>query len=102
MGSEAQTSYRLSSPLVGLQRHRIQLWGDVGFKLPGQDSGEPLDGGVGIVHEDRRGVWAGVIWDHVPRRHPLEIYDIVRRSHGKGSKDTDAEGALSVLGDPAT
>ena len=47
--------------------------GNVSFKLPGQDGGEPLDGGVGVVHDSRRGVWAGVIWDHVPRRHPLEI-----------------------------
>ena len=53
MGSEAQTSYRLSSPLAGLQQHRIRLWEDVSFKLPGQDGGEPLDGGVGVVHDGR-------------------------------------------------
>ena len=91
MGSEAQTSYRLSSPLAGLQWQRIQLWGgDVSFKLPSQDGGEPLNGGVGVVGND------------VSRRHPLEIHDVVHRGHGKGSQDTEAEGALGVLGDPAT
>ena len=34
-GSEAQTTYRLSSPLAGLLQHRIRLWGDVGFQLRG-------------------------------------------------------------------
>ena len=51
MGSEAQTTYRLSSPFAGLLQHRIRLWGGVGFQLRGQDGGEPLDGGVGIVHD---------------------------------------------------
>ena len=102
MGSEAQSPNRLSSPLAGLQRHRIQLWGDVIFKLTGQDGGEPLDGGVGIVHDGRRSVRAGVVRDHVPRRHSLDVHNVVRRGHGEGSQDTKAEGALGVLGDPAT
>ena len=85
MGSEAQTTYRLSSPLAGLLQHRIRLWGDVGFQLRGQDDGEPLDGGVGIVHDGRRSVRAGVVGDHLPRRHSLEVHDVVRRGHGEGS-----------------
>ena len=102
MGSEAQTSYRLSSPVAGLQRHRIQLWGDVSFKLPGQDGGKLLDGGVGVVHDGRSSVRAGIGRDDVPRRHPLEVHDVVRRGDGEGSQDTEAESALGVLGDPAT
>ena len=40
--------------------------------------------------------------DHVPRRHSLEVHDVVRRGHGEGSQDTEVEGALGLLGDPAT
>src|SRR6185312_12432833 len=54
------------TPLVGLQQRRIQLWGDVSFKLRGQDSGKPLDGGVSVVHDGRRGVRAGIGRDDVP------------------------------------
>ena len=67
MGSEAQTTYRLPSPLAGLLQHPIRLWGDVGFQLRGQDGGEPLDGGVSIIHDGRRSVRAGVVGNHVPR-----------------------------------
>ena len=89
-------------PFAGLQQHRIRLWGDVSFKLRGQEGGKPRDGGVGVVHDGRRSVRAGNLWDHVPRRHPLEVHNVVRRGHGEGSQDTEAEGALGVLGDPAT
>ena len=64
-------------PLAGLLQHRIRLWGDVSFQLRGQDGGEPLDGGIGIVHDGRRSVRAGVVGDHVPRRPSLEVHDVV-------------------------
>ena len=102
MGSEAQTSYRLSSPLRVFNGIEFSYGRDVGFKLPGQDGGEPLDGGIGVVHDGRRSVRACIVWDHVPRRHSLEVHDVVRRGHGEGSQDTEPEGALGVLGDPAT
>ena len=101
MGSVVQTTYRLSSLLAGLLQHRIRLWGDVGFQLRGQDGGELLGGG-GVIHDGGRSIRIGVGWDDVPRRHPLEVHDVVRRGHGEGSQDTKAEGALGVLGDPTT
>ena len=100
MGFEAQTSYRLPSPspLAGLQRRRIRQW--EGCPLPGEDCGELLRGCVGVVHNGRRGVRISVIGNDVPRRHPLEIHEVVRRGHGEGPQDTDAEGALGVFGNP--
>ena len=76
--------------------------GDVSFELPGQDCGELLGGCVGVVHDGRRGVRIGVVGNDVPRLHPLKVHDIVRRGHGEGLQDTEAEGALGVLGNPAT
>ena len=76
--------------------------GGVGFQLRGQDGGELLGGGVGVIHDGRRSIRIGVGWDDVPRQHPLEVHDVVRRGHGEGSQDTKVEGALGVLGDPTT
>ena len=103
MGSEALTSYMLSSPPLRVF-YSIEFgyrW-DVSFELPGQDCGELLGGCVDVVHDGRRGVRIGVVGNDVPRRHPLEIHDIVRRGHDEGSQDTEAEGASCVLGDMAT
>ena len=76
--------------------------GDVSFKLPGQDGGKLLGGGVSVIDDGRSSIRIGVGWDDVPRRHPLEVHDVVRRGHGEGSQDTEAEGALGVFGNPAT
>ena len=89
-------------PLRVFSSIKFGYWGDVSFKLPGQDCGELLGGCVGVVHDGRRGVRIGVVGNDVPRRHPLEVHDIVHRGHGEGSQDTEAEGALGMLGDPAT
>ena len=102
MGSKAQTTYRLSSPPCGSSSASNSAMGDVNFELPGQDCGELLGDCVGVVHDGRRGVRISVVGNDVPRRHPLEVDDIVRRGHGEGSQDTEAEGALGVLGDSAT
>ena len=75
---------------------------DVCFELLGEDGGKLLGGCVGVVHDSLRGVRIGVVGNDVPRRHPLEIHVIVCRRHGEGSQDTEAEGALGMLGNPAT
>ena len=57
---------------------------DVRFELPSKDGCKLLCGCVGFV----------------PRRHPLEIHQVVCRGHGEGPQDTEAEGALGVFGNP--
>ena len=73
---------------------------DVRLELLGEDGGELLRGCIGSVHYGRRGVRIRIIGNDVPRRHPLEIHEVVRRGHGEGPQDTEAEGALGVFGNP--
>ena len=73
---------------------------DVGCELLGKDGGELLCGCVGFVHNGRRGVRIGVVRNDVPRRHPLEIHEVVCRGHGEGPQDTEVEGTLGVFGNP--
>ena len=102
MGFEAQTSYRLPSPPPLRVFSGVEFGNgrDVSFELPGEDCGELLRGSVGIIHNGRRGVRVSVIRNDVPRRHPLEIHEVVRQGHGEGPQDTEAEGALGVFGNP--
>ena len=71
---------------------------DVGFELLGEDCGELLRGCVGFVHDGRCGVRISIIGNDVPRRHPLEIHEVVCLGHGEGPQDIEAEGALGVFG----
>ena len=75
---------------------------DVCLELLGEDGGELLRGRIGFIHDGRRGVRVSIIGNDVPRRHPLKIHEVMRRGHGESPQDTEAEGALGVLGDPAT
>ena len=74
---------------------------DVRLELLGEDGGELLCGCVGFIHDGRCGVRVSIIRDDVPRRHPLEIHEVMRRGHGESPQDTEAEGALGMFGNPA-
>ena len=100
MGFEAQFSYRLPSPLWALRGVEFGDGRDVYFELLGEDGGELLRGCVGFIHDGRCGVRVSIIRNDVPRRHPLEIHEVMRRGYGESSQDTEAEGALGVFGNP--
>ena len=74
---------------------------DVRLELLGKDGGELLRGRVGFIHDGRCGVRVSIIGHDVPRRHPLEIHEVMRLGHGESPQDTEAEGALGVFGNPA-
>ena len=69
-------------------------------ELLGENGGELLRGCVGFIHDDRCGVRVSIIGNNVPRRHPLEIHEVVCRGHGESPQDTEAKGALGVFGNP--
>ena len=102
MGFEAQLSYRLPSPLRFFRGVEFSDGRDVCLELLGEDGGELLRGCIGFVHNNRRGVRIRIIGNNVPRRHPLEIHEVMHRGHGESPQDTKAEGALGVFGYPAT
>src|SRR6185503_7488532 len=101
MGFEAQLSYRLPSPPLRVFRGvEFGDGRDVCLELLGKDGGELLRGCVGFIQDGRCGVRVSIIRNDVPRRHPLEIHEVMRRGYGESPQHTKAEGALGVLGNP--
>ena len=74
--------------------------GEVVLKFLGQGGGEVLDDGVGLIHSSRCGIPDDAGRDDVPRRYQLEVHVIMRRGHGEGPLNAEAEGALGMLGNP--
>jgi len=73
--------------------------GDVVLKLLGQNGGEVLDGGVGIIHGSRCGIPNDLLPDNIPRRHQLKVHVIVCRGR-KGPLNAEAESTFDMLGHP--
>ena len=66
------------SPMRILNDVKFGNGGDVIFELLGQDGGELLDCGIGVIHGSRRGVRIETGHNDVPRQHQLEVHVVVR------------------------
>ena len=71
---------------------------EVALEQHGQGRGGTLDGGVGLLHSSHRVISLDAKHDNLTHRHPLEVYDIVRRHHAKGPLNAEAEGTFEMLG----
>ena len=69
---------------VALEQHR-------------QGEGGTLNG-VGLLHSSHRVISLDAKHDNLTHRHPLEVYDVVRRHHAKGPLNAEAEGTFEMLG----